>query len=196
MLSSNVSQATLSTAAAKSLLRRLLQLLHRGFAVVLVVMVVTFGATAVPRLFGYHAPAVQGGSMNGTIPNGSLVIARWQAADDVKPGDVILIQGETDDGPILPKFHRVVSLEEEGGQILATTKGDANRTPDPDIDILPDRVLTPAYSLPYLGHLVTFAMTRLGWALLVALPSIALCASTLRGIWTGKKKPAAKSATI
>ncbi len=191
MLSSNVSQATLSTAVSKRLLRRLL---YGGFVAVLVVMVAALSATAAPRLFGYYAVAVQGGSMNEAIPNGSLVIARWLAADDVELGDVVLIQGETDDGPVRPRFHRVVSLEEEGGQVLVTTKGDANATPDPDIDILPGRVLTPAYSLPYLGHLVTFAMTPLGWALLVALPSIALCASTLRGIWTGKKKPAAKPA--
>ena len=177
----------------RSLLRRLL---HGGFVVVLVALVATLSATAVPRLFGHYAVAVQGGSMSEAIPNGSLVIARWLAADDVEPGDVILIQGEGDDGPVRPRFHRVVSLEEKGGQILATTKGDANLTPDPNIDILPDRVLTPAYSLPHLGHLVAFTKTPLGWALLVALPAIALCAFTLRTIWASEERPAAKSATI
>jgi signal peptidase len=188
VLSAKVSRAVPSTAAAARLLKRLL---HGAFVVVLVAMIAALSAAVAPRLFGYYAVTVRGGSMNETLPNGSLVIAGWLAADEVELGDVILIQSESDDGPVHPRFHRVVSLEEEGGQILVTTKGDANAPPDPYIDILPARVLTPAYSLPYLGHLVTFAMTPLGWALLVALPAAALCASILRSIWAGKERPAA-----
>lgn len=186
VLSSKVWRADLPLAAAWVLLKRLL---YGAFLVVLVALAAAAGSAVVPRLFGYGTLVVHGGSMSETAPNGSLVIARWMAAEDVEIGDVILVQEESDSGSARPRIHRVVSLEEEGGQVLVQTKGDANSTPDPNIYILPDRVLTPAYTLPYLGFLVRFVATPLGWALVVALPGTLLCMITLRGIW-GTRRPA------
>jgi signal peptidase I len=133
--------------------------------------------------------------MGDTIPIGSLVIARWNAAEDIELGDVILIQEERDYGEASPKLHRVVSLDEEGGRVLARTKGDANQTIDPKLYILPDRVATPALTVPYLGYLAGFAMTGFGWVFLVLLPAIVLAHLTLRSIWADGDAPATESAT-
>lgn len=183
MLSFKLSRVDLALIAAWVFVRRL------PYVVVLVVLIALAGAlsvAALPRLFGYGTLVVHGGSMADTYPNGSLVISRWTAAEEVQLGDVIVVQEETDDGPTHPKIHRVVSLDNEGDQILVRTKGDANQTPDPKLYILPDRVLTPAHMLPYLGYLVGFAVTPLGWVFLVALPAALLCVVTLRAIWTGE----------
>jgi len=81
-----------------------------------------------------------------------------------------------------------------GDRIVVRTKGDANQTEDPQPYVLADRVLTPARHLPYLGYLVGFVTTRLGWILLSALPAAFLCLFALRLIWFGGERPHAAGA--
>ena len=192
MLASRMPRTGLLSAQAGRVLRRLL---YGGVIVVLTGLAAALSIAAAPRLFGYGVLVVSGGSMGESMPNGSLVIARWGAAEQVEVGDVILVREEGAGPQEWPKVHRVVSLEENGGQVLVRTKGDANGAVDPDVYVLPDRVLTPAYTLPYLGHLVGFAKTSVGWALLVALPASVLCIVILRRIWAGGKGPLAKTET-
>ena len=191
--SSKAFRADPALATARRLLRRLL---YTALVLMLVALAGALVTAAAARAFGYGTLVVNGSSMGGTAPTGSLIIARWVAAEDVEMGDVIVVQEESADGQERSKIHRVVSLEEEGDQILAQTKGDANNDVDPDLYILPDRVLTSAYTLPYLGYLVHFVATPLGWALLVALPATAFCLFALRSIWTDKERPAAKPRTV
>jgi len=192
VLSSRLSGQALTPAPA---IRPFKQLLRGALVLALVALAAVLSVAALSRLFGYHTLVVQGASMGQAIPIGSLVFTRWIAAEDVELGDVILVREERDDGPARSKLHRVVSLNKEGGQILVRTKGDANETVDPNLYILPHRVLTPAYTLPYLGYLVGSAATRLGWALLVALPVTVICIVTLRGIWAHRDKAAPKPGT-
>lgn len=189
MLSSKLSRENLALAAAWAFLRRLL---YAALLVALVALAAALSVAALPRLFGYGTLQVDGGSMADAYPNGSLVITRWMPAEEAQLGDVIVVQEDSDDGPARPKLHRIVSLDEQGSQILVRTKGDANQTPDPKLYILPDQVRTPAHMLPYLGHVVGFVVTPLGWVLLVALPATLLCVTTLRAIWTGEDEPARK----
>lgn len=175
-------------AGIAAILRRLLR---ATFLVALVGVAFASGAAVVPHFFGYGTLVVHGGSMGDSIPNGSLVVGRWMAAEDVRVGDVILIT-ERSEEPGAAKIHRVVSLESDAGQVLVRTKGDANEAEDPELYVLPDRVLTPVHTLPYLGHVVGFAKTFVGWAILVALPGTVMCILTLRGIWADGDRPAAK----
>ena len=192
MISSKVARAHLPLAAARGLLRRLL---YGAFVIALVALAAALSAAVVPRLFGYSTLVVHGSSMAESAPNGSLVFARWMAGRDVHLGDVIIVQEESEDSPAHPKIHRVVSLDRENGNILARTKGDANPAADPKLYILPDRVLTPAQAVPHLGYLVGFAMTPLGWMLLVALPMTVIGLFTLRSIWSDEERPVAKPGT-
>jgi signal peptidase len=159
----------------------------------LLALAAVLGAAVLSRLVGYRTLVVQGGSMGHSIPTGSLVYARWIADEDVKLGDVILVQEESASGPARPKLHRVVSLETDGEQILVQTKGDMNETVDPKVYILPDRLLTPAWTLPYLGYLVSFVATPLGWMLMVALPATVVCLLTLRSIWAPARQTSAEA---
>jgi signal peptidase len=182
VLSSKILRAELPLAKVWGLLR---WLLYSAFVVALVALAAALAAAVVPRAFGYGTLVVHGASMGDTAPMGSLVIARWTAAQDVALGDVIVVQEETADGPGHPMIHRVVALDEENGQVLVRTKGDVNRTADPNLYILPDRVMVPAHTLPYLGYVASFAMTPLGWVLLVILPALVLALLALRSIWAG-----------
>jgi signal peptidase len=149
----------------------------------LAVLAVALALAVLPRLFGYGTLAVNGGSMGETVPKGSLVIARWLAAGEVQPGHVILVNQEDASGMTRPKLHRVVSVQVRGEQTLVQTQGDANATPDPSLYALPSRVWTPARTLPYLGYLLGFLLTPVGWSLAVLLPATLISAGILHSIW-------------
>lgn len=158
-------------------------LAYVGLVAVLVVLAAMLGATAATVAAGYRPVVVHGGSMGKSIPNGSLVMARWVPAGDVDVGDTILIQEEAADGPAVPKLHRVVSRDADGANILVRTRGDASQAPDPPLYVLPDRVLTPASHVPYLGFAVARVTTPQGWLLFIALPGTLLCLLALHTIW-------------
>ncbi len=157
-----------------------------GFAPLLSLVVV-------PNLLGYPTVTVQGGSMGDSLPGGSVAITRWVPANEVEVGDVILIGGEGSGAS--QKIHRVVSIEEQAGELVAVTKGDANVAADPGLQLLEGRVAVRAHTIPYLGYAADFLRTRLGWTLFVLLPISVLCLLTLRDIWAteGDDKPAAVS---
>ncbi len=186
VLSSKVSRADLAGAVVWLLLTRLL---YGAFILTLVLLIAAQGSAVFPRLFGYRTLAVQGGSMGESIANGSLVIARPLAPEDVHVKDVILVQEENTGAVTRPKLHRVVTVNRRGDRTTVETKGDSNATRDPTLYPLPDTVFTPAYTLPYVGHLVTFVATPIGWALLVALPGTGLTFLALRSIWTEEDQP-------
>ena len=166
-------------------------LIHGVTMIVLLLLVGTLSVVVVPRFVGYPTLTVQGGSMGDSIPRGSLVIGRWIAPEEVRLNDVILVQEKQDGVARSPKIHRVVSLDEEDGRILVQTKGDANDSVDPGLYVLPDRVAVHARTAPYVGYVVDFVRTPIGWTIFVALPAIVLCAFTLRDIWG----PLAKTAS-
>ena len=183
MLASRVARADHVLPVAWMLLRRSV------YAVCLIGSLVIAAAlltAATPRFFGFPTLVVSGGSMGEAAENGSLIIARWKAAEEVRVGDVIVLREGTDSGLAQPRLHRVVSLDQEGDNTLATTRGDANATPDSGIIVLPDRVQTPAYTLPHVGYVVGFVRTPIGWAVLAALPALVAALFIVRGIWAGE----------
>ena len=180
MLSTKASQrrGTPATALVASLLAHLL---YASLILGLLAVSAGLAIAVVPRFLGYGTVAINGGSMEESIPAGSLIIARWVPDEQVRVGQVIVAK-EPGRAAIA---HRVVSLQEDGGNVLVQTKGDANHTPDPEPYVLPQRVLTPEYVIPYLGYLVLFVKTPLGLTFLVTLPATALCLYLLRRIWSG-----------
>lgn len=191
MASTSPLRAEPSPGAASAIMSRLLR---GGFVILLVVVAGVLAAAIVARFLGFGLLVVRGGSMGEALPNGALVVSRWVAADQVKPGDIIVIREGTDPEKASPKIHRVVSVDEDEGEILVRTRGDRNNAPDPNVYLLPDRVMTPALSLPYVGLLVAAIATPLGWILLVVLPAAALCFSALRAIWSDWPRRALRKA--
>ncbi len=126
--------------------------------------------------------------MGNSLPRGSLAIMSWVPADEVVPGNVIVI-GREGSGTS-QKIHRVISIEEQGDDLVAVTKGDANPTADADLQLLEGRVSVHSYTIPYLGYTADFLRTPAGWTLFVLLPMIAVCLLTLRDIWSSQDRPA------
>lgn len=113
--------------------------------IVLVVLLAAAAVILVPMLLGYKEMAVLSGSMEPTIPVGSLVYVKPVEAGELQAGDVCtyyLSDGETF------VTHRVLSIDPDAQTLV--TQGDANESPDGDIQF--SQVYGRAdFHLPYLG---------------------------------------------
>ncbi len=160
---------------------------HLSLRVIMACFALLLSLVVVPNLLGYPTVTVQGGSMGDALPGGSVAITRWVPADEVQPGDVILISNGG--SGTNQKIHRVVSIGEQAGELVAVTKGDANPAADPDLQVLKGQVAVHTYTIPYLGYAADFFRTPLGWTLFVLLPIGVLCLRTLRDIWATEDRP-------
>jgi len=149
------------------------------------VVVSALAVSLAPRLLGYSSVVVYGGSMADSVPIGSIAVTEEVSTEDVGVGDVIVFHPPATSPNSSTLMHRVVSVREEDGQRLFRTKGDANATPDPWEMGIEGRGSRVVYSVPYVGYLVDFAGTPLGWTLLLFLPATYLGLTTLRRIWAG-----------
>jgi signal peptidase len=151
--------------------------------------VVVLGALAVslgPRLIGYSSIVIQGGSMATSLPAGSIAVTEQVPAEAISVGDVILYHPPATSPDHASVMHRVVSVREEDGQVLFRTKGDANSTPDPWEFGLEGNGARLVYAVPYVGYLVAYVRTPVGWVLVFMLPAACLGFTTLRRIWAGR----------
>ncbi|WP_291799260.1 signal peptidase I [Brevibacterium sp.] len=114
------------------------------------------------------------GSMDPTIPQGSLAVVKEIPASEVSVGDIVTVDREGR----LPVTHRVIGLEDtDGGATRLTLQGDANPVPDPaPYDVTTVRTVlfavpglaapVAALGSPYVLGSVTLAVSALVvWAL-------------------------------
>ena len=147
-------------------------------AVALLVAVVSpFAVFIVPQAVGAeHSYAVVSSSMTPAIHEGDAVLVDEVPAGAVEKGDVItFIDGDRAEiragqaGQDLVT-HRVVDIEHTENGPMFETKGDANE--EADRGRVPASALVGRVTLtiPYIGHVIAFASTRVGLFVLVALP--------------------------
>ena len=124
--------------------------------IVLVVLLAAAAVILVPMLLGYKEMAVLSGSMEPTIPVGSLVYVKPVEASELEAGDVCtyyLSDGETF------VTHRVLSIDPDAQTLV--TQGDANESPDGDIQF--SQVYGRAdFHLLYLGIAIQNLRTPVG----------------------------------
>lgn len=124
-------------------------------------------ATMVPVPGNIELKIVQSGSMEPSIPVGSLVMIRGQ--EQYAVGDVITFGEDTQES--VPTTHRIVERVEQNGAISYITKGDANEAPDPQPVAKSSVIGEIIAHVPYAGYLLDFARTPIGFSLLVGLPA-------------------------
>lgn len=99
----------------------------RIFGTLMLIILVLFCLPlTVPRMLGWHIYTVVSGSMEPTIPTGSLLYIRQAQPQDMDEGDVIAYYGGTGSGAVIT--HRVVENRVVMGEFI--TKGDANQAAD------------------------------------------------------------------
>ncbi|GIW69135.1 signal peptidase I [Candidatus Parcubacteria bacterium] len=127
-------------------------------------------ATQVP-LFGelLRLRIVQSGSMSPAIPTGSLVVIRPSQSYEI--GDVITFQTS---GARVPTTHRIIADEIIAGRRFFITKGDANEDADTrrvSQSAVEGKVVL---AVPYLGYILDFARTPLGFLAIIVVPALAI----------------------
>lgn len=109
---------------------------------------------------------VESGSMEPSIRTGSIVVIHAQKT--YQEGDVVTFFYSAKDE--IPTTHRIIAVKQEGGTRQYATKGDANENPDPravDAHRVIGKVL---FSVPFVGYVLDFARTPIGFALIIGLP--------------------------
>lgn len=153
-----------------------------GFLVILVI-VVPFVVYAIPEVIGAEQSlVVYSGSMSPAISAGDVVVIDNTDPANIQEGDIITFTRSEEE---LPTTHRVVDVQENGDNLAFQTKGDANDNPDPQL-VSESRIIgTVVITLPYIGHVIMFGSTPLGFALLLGLPFGLLVVTE---IWSLAKK--------
>lgn len=141
-----------------------------------------------PRLLGWQLVVVLSGSMEPTLPVGSVALVEPSHAASVRVGDVLtfrLPEGATNrpQGKVIQVTHRVVEVLQQGQTLGFRTQGDANDQPDEYIVPADNVVGTVRWQVPHAGYLADRVRTRTGFLLLVALPGALIVAGELRNIW-------------
>ena len=138
-----------------------------GTFIMLAALVASLAFT-IPRFIGVQTYVVVSGSMEPTIPVGSLVYAKRVEPKTLKPGDVIVfystdassMQGGAASNGAIPITHRVVENHVESSEII--TKGDANANNDFSPVAYINVVGKEVAHVPWLGRLAVPFATSMG----------------------------------
>lgn len=132
---------------------------------------VVFGGMVFLTVFAYlNLPlpwrplVVMSGSMTPAIKTGSLVLVNQKTGGYAK-NDIITFKSEKE-----LVSHRIYDSSNIDGSIYFQTKGDANNNIDPVLVARKDVVGKVILDVPYLGKLVNFVKTPLGFILLITVP--------------------------
>lgn len=117
---------------------------------IVTVMLVAVLATTLPALVGWNSIKVLGSSMGNELPVGSVAVTRKVAADQIRPGQVILFSSARGG---VPTLHRVIRFENLDGKRVAITKGDANASEDTTPVVMDKSGSVVQYHIPFLGYL-------------------------------------------
>lgn len=126
---------------------------------------------SLPFLEDYQIRTVMSGSMEPTLPVGSVVLIKEQPPSAFVAGDIMTFM--SNDPALSGKVvsHRVMEvIDSENNGLMFLTKGDANEDPDLAAAIAPNVIGRVVYDVPYLGYVLNFMGTKSGFFLLLMLP--------------------------
>jgi signal peptidase len=126
-----------------------------------VVGVIAIVAVAVCAVLGVRPVVVISGSMEPTLPVGSLIFYRTVPAAEARPGDIVTVPRQ--DGASGLITHRVVEATTEGEVTSLRLKGDANETKDP-LPYVVTSVGSFVGQIPVAGTIALAARTPFGVA--------------------------------
>lgn len=128
-----------------------------GIGNILIILVILLcSLLLVPKFFGFHMYDVLSGSMEPSMPIGSLIYVQSGEPEEIEEGDIIAFYASLEDAGIIT--HRVVKNNVVSGTFQ--TKGDANEKEDP-IPIPYDNYIGRVrMTVPYMGKVLT-CMTSL-----------------------------------
>ncbi|ELZ41563.1 peptidase S26B, signal peptidase [Halorubrum californiense DSM 19288] len=152
--------------------------------VLLIALVAPFAVYAAPEVVGADESfVVLTASMTPAIAPGDVVIVAERDPTAIAEGDVITFVRGTSEVPVT---HRVISVVDEAGTLAFETMGDANEGPDPGLVVAGSLVGVVTLTIPYIGYVIQFAGTRIGFVTLVLLPFGLLAVTEIWSIVGGR----------
>lgn|GEM_PF-1516638 len=149
----------------------------------LILFLLLVGTTFLPIPGNYKAFTVQSGSMEPKIKVGSLIFSK--PAADYKVGDIVTFKAQ---GGKTTVTHRIMERNVQGSAVEFVTKGDANEDLDPDA-VKKENIIGKTFLiLPWIGYPIGYAKTKIGFILLILVPSIVIIYEELRKIGLEAKK--------
>ena len=134
-----------------------------------------FLGSKMPLPKNYQIFTVMSGSMEPAIKIGSIVLVKPK--NDYQIGEIVTFKKR--DHPIT---HRIVEKEIIGGRVFFTTKGDANKNPDPQ-KIQKNEILGRViFSLPFLGYFVNFVRKPFGFLVTILIPALLVIGEEIKKI--------------
>jgi signal peptidase len=162
----------------------------RGSVAALVVALVLAALMVLPSLFGYQRYVIVSGSMEPTIPTGSVVYDEVVPVADLEVGDIITFVPPPEYAITDHVTHRIVeiSVAPEGssaaGERVFQTQGDANDNRDAWQMVLDgDQQARVRHHLPYVGYVYMFLSNRWVQLLLIGLPALAIVVLLGLSLW-------------
>lgn len=156
------------------------QILNWLGLLLLIAIVVPFVIYAIPGAVGAEGSyVVLSGSMEPSISTGDVVIVDGVEPADIEERDVITYRRNDAD---TPTTHRVVGINEEGGELSFVTQGDANDQPDASPVPAPQVMGQVVFAIPYIGYVIEFVNTPTGFIALVVAPFALLLLSEVYAI--------------
>lgn len=158
--------------------------------VVLVLGVVATIAVAIlTAVVHIHVMRVATPSMEPTIRVGDVVVVREESTADLDAGEMVVLPVPDAGGAMY--VHRLTSVRVDDGQVIVTTKGDANPAPDP-WELRIDSATVPLVigQIPVPGVFAGSSgpgLTRLLVAVLLALVATPMMVSIIRGMRVGSR---------
>ena len=127
-----------------------------------------------------HYEPVFTGSMEPTIPVGSVVVIKPVDPETLKIGDIICFKLSEPSSVT----HRIFNITDEG----FTTKGDANEDPDQWTVKKENVIGKVVLTIPYIGYIGYFVRTPIGFTLLIIIPASLIIILEIRNIIRETKK--------
>jgi signal peptidase I len=153
--------------------------------IALVLAVVLFVAMVIPSLLGYKRYVIVSGSMEPTIPVGSVVYDEVVPVEVLEVGDIITFVPPAEYGLDDPVTHRIAAITTTpDGLREFRTKGDANETIDPWAFYLdgPDQARVVRH-VEYVGYFYIFLSQRWVQLFLIAIPASVIFVYLLVALW-------------
>lgn len=151
---------------------------------VLMILVITglfVAFTMLPIKGNFRLFSVMSGSMEPFIATGSVVLVKPMAG--YGPGDIITFISPQSTTSRDTTTHRIVSVEEENGQMIFTTKGDANSAPDAQM-INGERIIGGyVTSVAGIGYLLGYLKTLPGLIILIIIPATLIIYEEIKKIY-------------
>lgn len=153
-------------------------------AVATLMVVVLTPKGQVPNLFGYSFFRVMTGSMEPEIPVNSMIVVEKVDSRELEIGDVISFFSRDPSLYGEVNTHRILEIEEQDGELVFLTKGDANNVSDQYLTLEEDIIGKVVWVSLFIGKLVRLASNPLFFIPCIMIPLVVLLG---RNLWESIK---------